>query len=106
MEFFISDLEREPVEFDQELASGAIDFGDLAEQEGMLASSGRAEVIHEHRGPKEVVPDMRIRGRFSGRFRVPCARCVEPVESLECAGIIIMRSLICSLAVNSSWCVR
>lgn len=80
MEFFVSDLEREPVEFDQELAPGGIDFGDLAEQEGVLASSGRAEVIHEHRGPKEVVPDMRIRGRFSGRFRVPCARCVEPVE--------------------------
>src|SRR6185312_343647 len=43
MEFFVSELEREPVEFDQDLAPGAIDFGDLAEQEGVLASSGRAE---------------------------------------------------------------
>ena len=94
MEFFVSELEREPVEFDQDLAPGAIDFGDLAEQEGVLASSGRAEVIHEHRGPKEVVPDIRIRGRFSGRFQVPCARCVEPVQvPLEAEFDLIFRPL-------------
>jgi DUF177 domain-containing protein len=80
MEFVVSDLEREPVEFDLELAPGGIDFGELAEQDGNLAASGRAEVIHEHRGPKEIVADIRFRGRFAGRFEVPCARCVEPVE--------------------------
>jgi uncharacterized protein len=26
------------------------------------------------------VSDIRIRGSFSGKFQVPCARCVEPVE--------------------------
>jgi len=80
MEFRVSELEREPVEFDLELAPGAVDFGEEAEQAGQLAASGRAEVIHEHRGPKEIVPDIRLRGRFSGKFRTPCARCVEPVE--------------------------
>jgi len=80
MEFRISELEREPVEFDLDLKPGAIDFGEEAEQKGNLATSGRAEVIHEHRGPHDVVPDIRLRGRYSGKFEVPCARCIEPVE--------------------------
>ncbi len=80
MEFKVSELEREPVEFDLELPPGAIDFGEEAEQAGPLAASGRAEVIHEHRGPREIVADIRLRGQFSGRVHVPCARCVEPVE--------------------------
>ncbi|MFP5205653.1 MAG: YceD family protein [Acidobacteriota bacterium] len=80
MDFKVSELEREPVEFDQQVPPGAIDYGEEAEQEGPLAASGRAEVIHEHRGPKEIVPDIRLKGQFAGRFRVPCARCVEPVE--------------------------
>jgi uncharacterized protein len=80
MEFKVSELEREPIDFDLELAPGNVDFGDEAEQDGSLATSGRAEVIHEHRGPKDVVADIRLRGQFEGKFRVPCARCVEPVE--------------------------
>jgi uncharacterized protein len=80
MEFKLLELEREPVEFDLELKPGAIDFGDEAEQMGNLATSGSAEVIHEHRGPREIVPDIRLRGRFAGQFQVPCARCIEPVE--------------------------
>lgn len=80
MEFKVIELEREPVEFDLELAPGIVGFGPEAEQAGKLATSGRAEVIHEHRGPKEIVADIRLRGRYSGKFRLPCARCVEPVE--------------------------
>jgi uncharacterized protein len=80
MEFKVSELEREPIEFDLELPPGRVDLGEEAEQEGNLETSGRAEVIHEHRGPKEIVADIRLRGRFAGRFRLPCARCVEPVE--------------------------
>jgi uncharacterized protein len=80
MDFIISELEREPVEFDLQLPPGTIDFGDEVEQSGPLAAVGRAEVIHEHRGPKEIVADIRLKGRFSGKVLVPCARCVEPVE--------------------------
>jgi len=80
MEFKVSELEREPIEFDLDLAPGALDLGDEAEQKGPLATSGLAEVIHEHRGPKDIIADIRLRGRFEGRFEVPCARCVEPVE--------------------------
>ena len=81
MEFRVSELEKEPVEYDLELAPGAVDLGAEAEQEGAMSAAGRAEVIHEHRGPKEIVADIRLRGRFKGVFQVPCARCLEPVST-------------------------
>ena len=62
MEFKISELEREPIDFDLQFKTGAIDFGEEAEQDGPLAASGRAEVMHEHRGPKEIVADIRLGG--------------------------------------------
>jgi uncharacterized protein len=80
MEFKVSELEREAIDFNLELAPGAIDFGAEAEQSGQLAAEGRAEVLHEHRGPKDIVADIRLKGSFAGKFQVPCARCVEPVE--------------------------
>ena len=80
MDFKVVELEREPIEFDLELAPGAIDFGQEAEQTGQLAAVGMAEVLHEHRGPRDIVADIRLKGRFAGNFQVPCARCVEPVE--------------------------
>jgi uncharacterized protein len=80
MEFKVSELEREPIDFDLQVAPGAVDLGEEAEQQGPLAASGHAEVLHEHRGPRDIVDDIRLRGSFAGRFQVPCARCVEPVE--------------------------
>lgn len=80
MEFRVSELEKEPIEFDLRLDSGLIDFGEEATQDGPLTTTGRAEVIHEHRGPREIVPDIRVKGAFSGSFEQPCARCVEPVK--------------------------
>ena len=80
MEFKVSELEREPIDFDLELEPGAVDLGEEAEQVGQLATAGRAEVLHEHRGPKDIVADIRLRGNFQGQFEIPCARCVEPVE--------------------------
>jgi uncharacterized protein len=81
MEFKVSDLERDPIDFDLQFQPGAIDFGDEAQQTGALASEGRAEVLHEHRGPKEIVADIRLKGSFNGSFEIPCARCVEPVAT-------------------------
>ena len=80
MEFIVSELEREPIDFDLEIAPGVVDLGEEAVQQGVLKANGRAEVIHEHRGPRDIVADIRLKGRFAGRFEVPCARCIEPVE--------------------------
>jgi uncharacterized protein len=79
MEFHVSELEREPIEFDLQFKPDDLDFGSEATQNGPLATSGRAEVLHEHRGPKEIVADIRLKGRYAGEFHLPCARCVEPV---------------------------
>jgi len=79
MEFKISELEQEPIDFDLQFKAGSINYGDEAEQSGPLATSGRAEVLHEHRGPKEIVADIRLRAHYAGNFEVPCARCIEPV---------------------------
>ena len=80
MEFKVIELERDPIDFDLALPPGAVDFGEEAEQVGLLATAGRAEVLHEHRGPHDIVADIRLRGNFSSNFQVPCARCIEPVE--------------------------
>jgi uncharacterized protein len=74
------DLEREPVRFDLDLAAGAIDYGVEATQVSPLHVHGQAEVLHEHRGPKEVIADIRARASWSGIFEAPCARCLEPVR--------------------------
>jgi uncharacterized protein len=80
MQFLVSDLEREPIQFSVALPANAIGYGGEAEQVGDLAAEGRAEVLHEHRGPKEIVADIRLKGSFRGEFQIPCARCVEPVN--------------------------
>ncbi len=74
------DLEREPVNFDLAFAPGAIDYGEEATQISPLAVAGVAELLKEHRGPKEIVPDIRTRAHWSGDFEAPCARCLEPVR--------------------------
>jgi uncharacterized protein len=80
MLFTVADLERDPIDFSVALPPDAMDYGGEAEQVGDLAATGRAEVLHEHRGPKEIVADIRLKGSFRGTFQAPCARCVEPVE--------------------------
>jgi len=80
MLFTIAALEQDPIEFDLALEVGAIDYGEEAAQIGPLKTEGRAEVLHEHRGPKEIVADIRLKGSFAGEFETPCARCIEPVQ--------------------------
>jgi uncharacterized protein len=94
MEFKIVELEKEPIDFDLQYKPGTIDYGEEAAQKGSLATEGRAEVIHEHRGPKDIVADIRLRGHFIGNFESPCARCVEPVGmTLEADFDLIFRPL-------------
>jgi uncharacterized protein len=74
------DLEREPFSFDVAVPAGAIDYGSEATQIGPLAVRGQAELLREHRGPKEVIADIRARAHWQGSFEAPCARCLEPVR--------------------------
>lgn len=88
------DLEREPLEFALSLKPKSIDYGPEIEQSGLLHVAGRADLIQEHRGPREVVPDIRLRAKYQGKVEVGCARCLEPVEhALEGDFDLIFRPL-------------
>ena len=76
----VLDLEREPLEYDTSFPPGGIEFGGELEQRGPLLAKGRAERLEEHRGPREIVVDIRVRGEYAGSFQLPCARCLDPVE--------------------------
>ena len=73
-------LVDEPLKLDESIAEGAIEYAPDIRQVGPLTVKGQAELIVEHRGPKEFVEDIRLRAGFSGRFEQLCARCLEPVE--------------------------
>ena len=51
MEFKVSELEREPVDFDLELAPGAVDFGEEAEQAGRWPRRGGPKCCTSTAGP-------------------------------------------------------
>jgi uncharacterized protein len=77
-------LVDEPLKLDESLAEGTIEYTPDIRQIGPLKLKGQAELIVEHRGPKEFVDDIRLRAHFAGVFEQLCARCVEPVrEKLE-----------------------
>ena len=76
----IADLEREPFHYGTTFPPGGIELGRDVEQLGPMQAAGVAELLEEHRGPKEIVQDMRLRGTYSGMFQVPCARCLDPVD--------------------------
>jgi uncharacterized protein len=73
-------LVDEPLKLDETIAAGAIEYAPDIRQVGPLTVKGQAELIVEHRGPRDFVDDIRLRASFSGRFEQLCARCLEPVE--------------------------
>ncbi|HEV2464479.1 MAG TPA: DUF177 domain-containing protein [Acidobacteriaceae bacterium] len=77
----VLDLEREPLVFeDIAFDPGVIDYGSEVTQGSPLTVSGRADVIEEHRGPRDIVADIRLQASWSGEFEVACARCLTPVR--------------------------
>lgn len=77
----VLDLERESVVF-QNLAfdPGVVDYSSEVTQVSPLAVEGRADLIEENRGPRNIVPDIRLQGSYSGEFELACARCLTPVR--------------------------
>jgi uncharacterized protein len=75
-----SQLVDEPLKLDESIPEGVIDYAPDIRQTGPLHLTGQAELIVEHRGPKDFVDDIRLRAQVSGSFTQLCARCLEPVE--------------------------
>ncbi len=73
------ELEKEPLELDETLPAAVMEYTPDVRQMGPLAVRGRADLLVEHRGPREVVADIRLRASYEGEFELLCARCVEPV---------------------------
>jgi uncharacterized protein len=72
-------LVDEPLKLDETLPAGAIEYAPDIRQVGPLQLTGQAELIVEHRGPRDFVDDIRLRAHYSGEFSQLCARCLEPV---------------------------
>lgn len=79
MLFSLHDLELRKIEFAETYAPGKIDLGEEAVQKAPLTATGRAELLEEHHGGKQVVKDIRVVGKFATQVELRCARCVEPV---------------------------
>jgi len=80
MLFTVLDLEREPIQFNLTFPPDSIEYGFDIRQLDSLSVEGRADLIVEHRGPGELIDDIRIRSTYNGRFEALCARCLDPVE--------------------------
>ena len=85
-------LVEQPLALDLHIPEGAIDYALDVEQVGPLAVKGRAELLVEHRGPKETVEDIRVRAALVGQFQLLCARCLSAVPTpLETSFDLIFR---------------
>lgn len=73
------DLIPDPLPIDQKITPGTIDYAPDVRQTGTLHILGSAERLEEHRGPRDIVNDIRLRARFQGDFELLCARCLEPI---------------------------
>ena len=74
-----ADLIPDPLSLDLQIPPGAIDYAPDVRQTSSVSIAGTADRIEEHRGPREIVDDIRIRAAIRGSFQLLCARCVEPI---------------------------
>jgi uncharacterized protein len=74
-------LEQEPLLFDETIPVGALEYAPDVAQVSPMPVTGRADLLVEHRGHNQQVPDIRLRAAYRGDFELLCARCVEPVPT-------------------------
>jgi uncharacterized protein len=79
MLFEIQQLEAHPIDFDERIPAGEIEFTPDLEQVGKLHAAGRAQLVEEHHSKHEIIQDIRVHGELKGKFKVACARCLEPI---------------------------
>jgi DUF177 domain-containing protein len=76
----VRELQVHPVDFQERIAPGVIDFGPDIRQGGFIHTAGRAQLVREHHGKHELINDIRVAGGFETRVELACARCLEPLE--------------------------
>ena len=75
----IAELELHPFDFQEEFPPDAIDLGADVRQLSVLKTNGRAQLVEEHHGKRNVIQDIRLQGDLATTLELPCARCLEPV---------------------------
>lgn len=73
-------LVDEPLQFDETIAPGALDYAPDIRQAAPLPIKGQADLIVEH-GDGKQIDDIRLRAHYAGEFEILCARCLEPVQT-------------------------
>jgi uncharacterized protein len=73
-------LVDEPLEFNEVIPPGALDYASDIRQVGPLPVNGVADLLIEHRSSSSHVNDIRLRANYSADFEILCARCVDPVR--------------------------
>ncbi len=76
----IKDLQLRPLDFSESFPAGAIDLGPDSRQVAALTVEGRATLVEENRGHKQILDDIRIAGKLATEIEAQCARCLEPVR--------------------------
>jgi len=75
----VRELELRNLGFNEDFQPGDIEFEPEFRQVGPLQSSGRAELVVEHRGHHQDVEDIRLVGNVKAHLEFSCARCLDPV---------------------------
>jgi uncharacterized protein len=72
-------LVDEPLEVNEVIAPGVLDYASDIRQVSPLPVNGVADLLVEHRSSNSHVNDIRLRAHYSADFEILCARCVDPV---------------------------
>lgn len=75
----VQELEIRAFAFSEEYPADTLKLDEDVRQALPLRTSGRAELVQEHRAPKVVVNDIRVIGNLATQVELRCARCLEPV---------------------------
>jgi uncharacterized protein len=88
----IAELELHPIDFQEEFLPGVIDLGADVRQLTPLKASGRAQLVEEHHGKRNVIKDIRLQGELATNLELPCARCLDPVvQNVVCPFELLYR---------------
>src|ERR1700688_5107816 len=75
----VHELEAHPVDFDEEIEPGAIDFGPDVRQSTDLKAAGRAQLVREHHGKHELINDIRRIESFFRKVEMAWGELFEPL---------------------------
>jgi uncharacterized protein len=75
----LHELERHPLDFEEDFVPDAIDLGPDLRQVKTLHAQGRAQLVQEHHSKRHIIKDIRLNGGFQTAVQLSCARCLEPL---------------------------